>query len=277
MSVIILDNILGGSNEPFLNKPARFTHLSEDNAVRKGRDQETLLLLIKIFNSIKTSQDAKEYLSCVFSILKTQLQEKAQDFDGVVNYSPTLVEIYEFSLRFISKSYEGETSVIIVSTLESLLHNCMNGNYEIIAHKVNQSGASSKEVGDIDVYRDSTFYYSIEVKDKDFTEYDVEHAFNKVFQNKGKKAAFVYGLQANFNSYSVEEKIAEYTNEGRFVILQDISSHIKNILFRLPSCTKQDFTQHLINVSKSINCKKETKQWMLKLFKELDWESIKNG
>src|SRR5690606_38688350 len=28
-----LQNALGGSNEPFLNKPARFTHLSTNNAV----------------------------------------------------------------------------------------------------------------------------------------------------------------------------------------------------------------------------------------------------
>lgn len=38
-----LNNVLGGSNEPFLNKPARFTHLSKDNAVRKGKDKATLL------------------------------------------------------------------------------------------------------------------------------------------------------------------------------------------------------------------------------------------
>ena len=31
-----LQNALGGSNEPYLNKPARFTHLSSNNAVRKG-------------------------------------------------------------------------------------------------------------------------------------------------------------------------------------------------------------------------------------------------
>lgn len=32
-----LPGCLGGSNEPFLNKPARFVKLSTDNAVRKGK------------------------------------------------------------------------------------------------------------------------------------------------------------------------------------------------------------------------------------------------
>ena len=54
-----LQNALGGSNEPFLNKPARFTHLSDTNAVRKGEDREVLKLLIEIFNSIKTSSELK--------------------------------------------------------------------------------------------------------------------------------------------------------------------------------------------------------------------------
>lgn len=42
-------NSLGGSNEPFLNKPARFQRLSKTNAVRSGNDSETLESLIKFY------------------------------------------------------------------------------------------------------------------------------------------------------------------------------------------------------------------------------------
>ncbi|KAF3984388.1 MAG: restriction endonuclease, SacI family [Methylococcales symbiont of Hymedesmia sp. n. MRB-2018] len=268
-----LNNVLGGSNEPFLNKPARFTHLSEDNAVRKGKDKETLLLLIDIFTSIKTSNDAKDYLAFIFSILKEQVIEKNKTFESVTNYSPALIEIYEFSLLFISKSFEGETSAIIIGALESLLHHYMEGNYIVKTHKVNQSGASSKEVGDIDVYSNGEFCYSIEVKDKNFNEYDVEHAFNKVLHNKGKKAAFIYGTQAKFDETAVLNKVREFEGNGLFVILQNVNYHIKNILFRLPDCTKQDFIKSLIETSESVNCKDQTKEWMSQLFSELQWES----
>lgn len=60
-----LQNALGGSNEPFLNKPARFTHLSNKNAVRDGNDRETLNALIEIFTSIKTSADAERHFTMV--------------------------------------------------------------------------------------------------------------------------------------------------------------------------------------------------------------------
>lgn len=267
-----LNNVLGGSNEPFLNKPARFTHLDSENAVRKGKDKEILLLLIKLFTSIKTSKDAKQYLACVLCHLRKQIEEKSKSFENAINYSPTLVEIYEFSLKFVNQSFEGETSAIIVGALESLLYHYMDEKYSVKTHKINQSGASSKEIGDIDVFDDGNFYYSIEVKDKKFNEYDVEHALNKVFQNNGKKAAFIYGFQANFDGIAIQKKLAEFKEKGLFVILQDINSHIKNILFRLPDCTKQDFIKHLIITSKSVNCKEETIQWMNQLLLELHWE-----
>ena len=37
-----LQGCLGNSNEPFLNKPARFVSHSTNNAVRAGKDKETL-------------------------------------------------------------------------------------------------------------------------------------------------------------------------------------------------------------------------------------------
>lgn len=268
-----LNNILGGSNEPFLNKPARFTHLDSENAVRKGKDKEILLLLIKLLSSIETSEAAKEYLACVFCFLRKQIEEKSKLFDSVFTYSPTLVEIYTFSLRFVDQSFEGETSAIIVGALESLLHHYMNGEFSVKTHKVNQSGASSKEIGDIDVFDNGKFYYAIEVKDKNFNEYDVEHAFNKVLQNNGKKAAFVYGIQANFDKNAILKKVNEFEERGLFIILQDISSHIKNILFRLPVCTREEFIKYLIATSKSVNCKEETFQWMSQLFSELHWDT----
>lgn len=266
-----LNNVLGGSNEPFLNKPARFTHLSHNNAVRKGQDKETLLLIIKLLTAIKTSRQAAAYLACVFDILRNQIEAKKDVFRGVDHYSPTLIEIYEFSLRFLKKSLEGETSVIVVASLERLLHNYLAGKYKIIAHKVNQSGASSNEVGDIDIYRENLFECAIEVKDKNFTEYDVDHAFSKVVAAKGQKAAFIFGLRASFDRDAVSKKIEEYEKQGLCIIFQDIITHIRNILFRLPQCTTEDFICCLIEISKHVNCKDATTDWMMQVFSELKW------
>ena len=69
---------LGGSNEPFLNKPARFPAISVTNAVRAGRDARTLKLLIKTLEATKTSKQAEALLkdAIYFARLSSQHSEK---------------------------------------------------------------------------------------------------------------------------------------------------------------------------------------------------------
>ena len=266
-----LHNILGGSNEPFLNKPARFTHLSKNNAVRKGKDKDTLLLLIETLSSIKNGKAAKQYLACAFDFLRKKIDEKSKIDSNNITYNPSLIEVYEFSLKFIEKSFEGETSAILVGTLESLLLASYHKKCEVITHKVNQSGASSKEVGDIDVFINDVFSYAIEVKDKNFTPYDLEHAFNKIKKNNGSKGAFIYGLQASFDKSAIEEKIAHFEEHNFFILFTDIRSFVKSTLFKMPSYSKKDFSKTLLSTAKKINCKDTTREWILQLMSSLNW------
>ena len=63
-------NSLGGSNEPYLNKPARFTRLTSENAVRKGYDRQILGYVLDVFEEISNSETAILYLIHSMSILK---------------------------------------------------------------------------------------------------------------------------------------------------------------------------------------------------------------
>ena len=66
---IKLPGCLGNSNEPFLNKPARFEYISLDNAVRRGHDKVILENVIFILSQIKTSAVAYKYLcSSVYNL-----------------------------------------------------------------------------------------------------------------------------------------------------------------------------------------------------------------
>lgn len=156
-----LQNALGGSNEPFLNKPARFPELSSTNAVRKGKDKATLLSIIDVLENISASDDALAYLACALEFLEEKIKKMKLLDNSKISYNPTVIEVYEFILKFISKSFEGETSVVIVATLEKLFYTQLIENYKVVAHKVNQSGASSKEIGDIDVYYNDLIYCAI--------------------------------------------------------------------------------------------------------------------
>jgi len=267
-----LQNALGGSNEPFLNKPARFTHLSDENAVRRGNDKQTLDKLIEIFNSISNSADAKSYLACALEFLNKRIIELNELHDSTINYSPTLVEIYEFIYRFLEKSFEGESSAIIVGSLEKIYHKRFSKNFKVIAHKVNQSGASSKEVGDIDIFKDDTFHYAVEVKDKDFNSHDLEHAFSKIISSKGIKGQFIYGINAAFDKTEIEQRITKYESEGFMVLLQDILTYSRTMIFKTDLNSKQEFIDTIIETAIEINSKEELKKWIQELLSELKWK-----
>jgi len=267
-----LHNALGGSNEPFLNKPARFPELSENNAVRKGKDKEALLSLIHIFTHIESAKESNAYLACALQCLDDRVEKLQALNESSINYSPTLVEVYEFIVRFCGQSFEGETSVLVVSTLEKLYHTSLIGNYSVVAHKVNQSGASSKEVGDIDIFKDGFFKYAIEVKDKDFTAYDISHAFDKIIANSGKKGQFIFGPNANYDRHDIRKRLKNYTKNGFFTFFMGIFQYSRTMLFKIGTLNKQAFVDSLIESANEINAKVETREWIQELLTKLNWK-----
>ncbi len=267
-----LHNALGGSNEPFLNKPARFTHLSDSNAVRGGNDRKTLNAVIEIFSSINSSEGAIQYLSCSLKLIIKRIKHISQMEDTSISFNPTLIDIYEFIVHFIEKSFEGETCAVVVGTLEKIYHSRLKGNYLVVPHKVNQSGASSKEVGDIDVFENKIFQYSFEVKDKSFTEYDLEHAFNKIIENKGTKGVFICGPKSSFDQDSINTKLNEYEKKGFLTLFLDIHTYSKMMLFRINITDKSIFIKALMDTAICINSKESVKAWIQELLKKLKWK-----
>lgn len=267
-----LHNALGGSNEPFLNKPARFTHLSSDNAVRRGKDRAILELLISTLPKIKGSEDAKGYLACALEFLNQYIKQLQVLHKSEIQYEPTLIEVYEFIYRFLGKSFEGATSVIIVGALEKLFYSTQKNSYRVVVHKVNQSGASSKEVGDIDVYKGKVFQYAIEVKDKRFTAYDLGHAFEKMRANKAKRGQFIYGPNIAFEEDPVNAKIKEFERKGFMVMFLDVYTYSRFMLFKMDLTDKKVFAKIVMEVAIEINATDAVKKWIQSLLSELSWK-----
>jgi len=270
-----LENVLGGSNEPFLNKPARFTHLSKSNAVRRGRDQETLFALISTLESICDTVEAKQILACVFSYLRKISEEKRASYKKIISSSTSLCEIVDFSRKFLSKSQEGETLAVIVGSLERIFYKRVSDIYSVTTHKVNQSGASSKEIGDVDVYNRKEHYFSIEAKDKSFTAHDASHAFKKAFSSGASKAMFVYGENAKFSKKEIEELIISFEEQGFFVLIQSIDTYMTNVLFRISNFSIAEFGDAVLQTLQEINCKQETLDWFNQLVEEHAWRKNK--
>lgn len=263
---------LGGSNEPFLNKPARYPELSTKNAVRAGKDKKALESLINILSSIKSNTDAKEYLACAIFYVKNKIKKIQALNNSTISYNPTLVEVYEFIVNFCSKSHEGESPVLVVATLEKMYLAQLKDGYRVIPHKVNQSGASSKEVGDIDIYKGTKFIFAIEVKDKKFSQDDVIHAFDKMIHNSAQKGQFIHGTNSSYEEGRIRETLQMYTKRGFFTSFLGILEYSKIMLFKIENFDKKQFVRTLIVSAQDINAKEVTRKWIHDVLKIVEWK-----
>jgi len=181
-----MEGRLGRSNEPFLNKPARFPELSEHNAVRRGSDQRVLNAMIALLGSIRNQDHARLLLvEALHLIRELQTQSLTIPFDGTKDSLPNQVR------ALLTENIEGEiltfvSGLILRSTFDLDI-------YRLRLHPMNQSGASSNEIADIDIV-DSTTRGAVagfEVKDKDFTPHDFTHAREKCYSEGVRSFKFI--------------------------------------------------------------------------------------
>ena len=255
-----LVNALGASNEPYLNKPARFTHLAATNAVRDGNDREILNTLIAIAETVNKhgSSLAFKCLSFCFHLLEKIIANN--ELLNTVNtiITPDLIDIYAFITHYIEMSFEGETCAAVVGAVEKQFYACLKGEYRVAVHKVNECGASSKEIGDIDVYENDKCFYSIEVKDKAFTVYDVEHAFNKMIAAHVKRGSFVYGPRATFDEENVKITLYNFEQKKFITLFMGVLPYVRLVLFQTPHVETRNFLQILIDTAREINARNRT-------------------
>ena len=169
---------LGRSNEPYLNKPARYPALSTSNAVRRGYDRCILETCIDILGSLRSQADARQALEdAIHYVMQRQsLIAEANEFDGDASLHKAL---FKFTQAALGQSCEGESCAIVTGLAFYLLGRGTGRDFEIKVHPTNQAGSSSNEVLDVDVYFGGYLLYSAEVKDKQFNANDVGHAATK--------------------------------------------------------------------------------------------------
>lgn len=254
-----LQGSLGDSNEPFLNKPARFVTLSTDNAVRAGRDRETLENVIRVLSSVTTSEIAYKYLKSAMAVLKQNHENYLKKFsigDALIDVSEFSQLVLDYIYKITNHTMDGEICPLVVAELERLY---LGKDYKVVPHKVNESGSSSKEVGDIDIFdSEGTLVNAIEVKDKNFSEQDVIHAISKFRQANLTSSLFIYGKNVSFDEDAVFQALKKIGREGHYCCLISILSYAKMRIADLKVVTIRDFVDGLFKFSKLINAKDDT-------------------
>ena len=189
----LLNSLLGGSNEPFLNKPARFPLISPSNAVRAGTDKALLLILHKVLSEVETAEQA--FNSLCTAVLCTLERQAARSglLPQLSESADSHLKTIEFIDAFVTRSIEGQVAAIVAGTILSIYFDQFE-DFEVIVHPVNQSGSSSNEVADVDIKKNGKIFVVFEVKDKPFSEQDVDHAAFKASQYGLNLITFIIGV-----------------------------------------------------------------------------------
>ena len=104
----ILNKALGGSNEPFLNKPARYTELDKTNAVRRGNDQELLFALCDNLPQIDDAYRCLVYL--LYKLIKRGDEMAHLSTFEIPICANSPIRLSNYISDALNKSFEGENT-----------------------------------------------------------------------------------------------------------------------------------------------------------------------
>ncbi|CEH28023.1 hypothetical protein AM501_00675 [Aneurinibacillus migulanus] len=262
-----LFNAFGGSNEPFLNKPARIPELSTSNPVRKGRDTNLLFLLCEFLPKITSGEEAFAALTDAIYFALEQVKNKEELFNSFKRNTTSYTKIERLIEDLLIKSFGGETLALSAGALITLFSQTLQGNTRVEVHVVNQSGASSKEISDIDVYMNNQILYTIEIKDKDYAPQDVQHAVQKATIANCDRLMFITGPRGSLVNTSLThaDLIDEASRKGIYLTFFSYTAFTKMMLSLIVPQTTEQFFDTLVNIANDARMKQETLDYLIEV------------
>ncbi len=262
----LLKSALGGSNEPYLNKPARTPFLSESNPVRAGRDRETLKLICRTLPLVKTRDEgAKALTDALFYALQFQhLREKDVE-SAVAGLEAAPAQVRSFLKALLGETHHGETVVLVVALLYWSLSRHKGEDWSIQVHPVNEAGSSSNQISDVDVYLGKTLVHTCEVKDKEVIASDVHHAVRKAASAQCKSLHIILGLSGRVKDTTPEALESFAADLGLELSLFSIMSLVEASAFWTPASTSlKDIVARALEFAEVARMKQATKDFLLK-------------
>ena len=265
----ILKKALGGSNEPFLNKPARFPELSKDNAVRRGRDQSILYSLWDNLPLITTSEDATQCLDYILYKLIKIRDEKEQLTIFTIEDSMNLPsKLLHYIGEALKESYEGEILTLMIAGIYHLMY-LHNPDVVVEVHPVNQSGASSREISDLDIFLNGRLISSNELKDKEYAETDVRHAADKVMSAGGDRMLFIEGPRGEKTANFIERIQNEYASRNFMLRVLSYQYFLSATVSSIETVDCEEFVRFVLNAARETKFKEEVIDYLDRLAQEI--------
>ena len=264
----VLGKALGGSNEPFLNKPARFPELSTTNAVRKGRDQSILNKLCSDLPLVNTAEKAFDGLTyALYKLLLIKAEKEKLTQFTIESGNSAAAQLLACINTLLEENHEGEVLTLVVAgVFDQYL--AQEDNFKVEVHPVNQAGASSKEISDLDVYLSGEHYVANELKDKPFTDTDMIHAADKVMQTGKMHMNFIVGRHGGANPRVIAECVNSYLERGFILNVVPIDMFVPTLLGVCRTIDCDRFAKYILNVAMQTKFKEVTIEYVVGVLKK---------
>ena len=189
----MLKGRLGGSCDPYVNNPARHPMIEKTNKVKSAADKVVLGKLCDVLDFARSADDVMRRRMFCYAyglvLKRPPIESSLVEFDAAADSSLSTDKFFDF----LEAHTQGVSAVV---TLAAYFRTCCGKVKSAVVHPITESGASPKEVGDIDLTLKDGRTVAVEVKDKPYKDMDVQHACEKAMKAGVHHVIFAFGPDA---------------------------------------------------------------------------------
>lgn len=259
----------GGSNEPYLNRPARYPEFAMSNRDRNRNAQKRLFDLLEYCQVQTDKAFPRAFLRQVLKEMMSVSPTK-QDFHVppvIVGFRKTVQIVNEY----LAVSGSGERQVAVCAAVFSSMYQTSGTEFKIVAYPVNWSDKFAKTAGDIEFYSGGKLAKAAESKDKPISESDVRHCQMKAKQH-GLTEYFILngaGIIPN-DRQSTAAFIESQLNEGINIYIMNVPEDLYSYFIYLGEHGRKHFLDKVGDFLNDIKASRNNKKvWQSLLDKHL--------
>lgn len=235
-------NVLGGSNEPYVNNPLRCTSISKANRARQ-KNKKDWDRLINVLDTVENTND-KDFTQTVFDQVLLEIYKLLADVT-VVYPTPNRVSLdktVELIDSFTAQRSGGDRLEAVVTALFRTVSEKFSLFDEVRREKVNAPDATTGMVADIECWLNNEIVLLVEVKDRTLNLTHLDAKIDVARSNQIKEILFMaqQGIEPRDQSKISKKIIQEFTS-GQNIYISSLVNFAKGILILLGENGRVDF------------------------------------
>ena len=263
-------NVLGGSNESYVNNPLRYPAVTKDfrSQQKNQKDWDKIARILEKVQQLNNKENTRLFLETTLAVILNNLAD-AQ----VIYPSPSRISLSNtISLieRFSKVRSGGDTIETLVAALFITVGNYFEIFDEIKRAKINASDTSTGMSADIECWHDNQIMLGIEVKDKSLNLTQFESTIETSRANKITEILFIAekGIQTD-DAKEINKKIDQEFTSGQNIYIEDFISFVTGILILLGEKGRVRFIENVGPELDRVNSKIAVRKTWVELLKEM--------